>query len=179
MSRNVPRLPNPKRPARGVPRTARDGPQGCSAGPGRGRSRQAFQLSDGWPLVALPIPFSERPKALTKQLPWLYNTPVHFGRRSRMATKVSYSYARQNLASLLDQAEDDQEPVYISRRNREEMVLLPAAEYRSVEETAHLLRSPENARRLLRALQRALESGVAPSTIDELRTEVGLEETEG
>jgi antitoxin YefM len=96
-----------------------------------------------------------------------------------MATKVSYSYARQNLASLLDQAEDDQEPVYISRRNREEMVLLPAAEYRSVEETAHLLRSPENARRLLRALQRALESGVAPSTIDELRTEVGLEETEG
>ena len=96
-----------------------------------------------------------------------------------MATKVSYSYARQNLASLLDQAEDDQEPVYISRRNREEMVLLPAAEYRSVEETAHLLRSPENARRLLRALQRALESGVAPSNIDELRTEVGLEETEG
>ena len=96
-----------------------------------------------------------------------------------MATKVSYSYARQNLASLLDQAEDDQEPVYISRRNREEMVLLPAAEYRSVEETAHLLRSPENARRLLRALQRALESGVAPSNIDELRTDVGLEKTEG
>ena len=96
-----------------------------------------------------------------------------------MATKVSYSYARQNLASLLDQAEDDQEPVYISRRNREEMVLLPAAEYRSVEETAHLLRSPENARRLLRALQRALETDVAPSTLPELRSDVGLEEAEG
>ena len=96
-----------------------------------------------------------------------------------MATKVSYSYARQNLASLLDQAEDDQEPVYISRRNREEMVLLPAAEYRSVEETAHLLRSPENARRLLRALQRSLESDVAPKTLSELRSDVGLQETEG
>lgn len=96
-----------------------------------------------------------------------------------MATKVSYSYARQNLASLLDQAEDDQEPVYISRRNREEMVLLPAAEYRSVEETAHLLRSPENARRLLRALQRAHETDVAPSTLPQLRSDVGLEEAEG
>jgi len=96
-----------------------------------------------------------------------------------MATKVSYSCARQNLASLLDQAEDDQEPVYIFRRNREEMVLLPAAEYRSVEETAHLLRSPENARRLLRALQRALKSDVAPNTLNELKSEVGLEETEG
>jgi antitoxin YefM len=96
-----------------------------------------------------------------------------------MATKVSYSYARQNLASLLDQAEDDQEPVYISRRNREEMVLLPASEYRSVEETAHLLRSPENARRLLQALRRALEAEVAPSTLPQLRSEVGLEEAEG
>ena len=96
-----------------------------------------------------------------------------------MATKVSYSYARQNLTSLLDQAENDQEPVYISRRNREEMVLLPAAEYRSVEETAHLLRSPENARRLLRAVQRALEAEVSPSTVAELRSEIGLEEAEG
>ncbi|TVP60119.1 MAG: type II toxin-antitoxin system Phd/YefM family antitoxin [Gemmatimonadales bacterium] len=95
-----------------------------------------------------------------------------------MATKVSYSYARQHLASLLDQAEDNQEAVYISRRNREEMVLLPAAEYRSVEETAHLLRSPENARRLLRALQRALEADVKPSTLPELRRDVGLEEAE-
>ena len=92
-----------------------------------------------------------------------------------MSTSVSYSYARQNLASLLDQAEDSQEPIFISRRNREEMVLLPAAEFRSVEETAHLLRSPENARRLLRALQRALDETPAPQTLDELRSELELE----
>ena len=93
-----------------------------------------------------------------------------------MPTKVSYSYARQHLASVLDQAEDRQEPVFISRRDHEEMVLMPAAEFRAVEETAHLLRSPENARRLLRALQRALEGGVEPQALDELRTEFDLEE---
>jgi antitoxin YefM len=95
-----------------------------------------------------------------------------------MPTKVSYSYARQHLASLLDQAEDDQEPVFISRRDHEDMVLLPAAEYRAVEETAHLLRSPENARRLLRALQRALEGAVEPQSLDDLRSGLDLEEAE-
>lgn len=93
-----------------------------------------------------------------------------------MPTSVSYSYARQNLASLLDQAEDSQEPVFISRRNREEMVLIPAAEFRSVEETAHLLRSPENARRLLSALQRALDGVPDPRAVGELRSELELEE---
>jgi antitoxin YefM len=92
-----------------------------------------------------------------------------------MATKVSYSFARQNLAALLDQAEEAQEPVIITRRNREEMVLLPASEFRSVEATAHLLRSPENARRLLRALERSLADATEPSTPDDLRRELGLE----
>ncbi|MFQ5538239.1 MAG: type II toxin-antitoxin system Phd/YefM family antitoxin [Gemmatimonadota bacterium] len=95
-----------------------------------------------------------------------------------MATRISYSYARQHLASVLDQAEDRQEPVFISRRHHEDMVLMPAAEFRAIEETAHLLRSPENVQRLLRALQRALEGTVQPQSIQELRSEVGLQETE-
>ena len=113
-----------------------------------------------------------------------------------MATKISYSYARQNLASLLDQAEDRQEPVFISRRDHEDMVLMPAAEFRAVEETrftdaqredpeirsseetAHLLRSPENVRRLLRALQRALDGTTTPQSIDDLRSEFDLQESE-
>jgi antitoxin YefM len=95
-----------------------------------------------------------------------------------VATKISYSYARQNLASLLDQAEDRQEPVFISRRDHEDMVLMPAAEFRALEETAHLLRSPENVRRLLRALQRALEGTAAPQSIDDLRSEFDLQESE-
>jgi len=51
----------------------------------------------------------------------------------------------------------------------------PAAEFRTLEETAHLLRSPENARQRVRALQRALESGVAPTTLNRLKSEVGLD----
>jgi antitoxin YefM len=96
-----------------------------------------------------------------------------------MPTTISYSYARQHLASLLDQAEDRQEPVFISRRDHEDMVLMPAAEFRAVQETAHLLRSPENVRRLLRALQRALEGSVEPKSLDELRSELDLQEVEG
>jgi len=95
-----------------------------------------------------------------------------------MATKISYSYARQNLASVLDQAEDQQEPVFISRRDHEDMVLMPAAEFRAVEETAHLLRSPENLRRLLRALQGALDGSVKPQLIQDLRSELGIQEAE-
>lgn len=91
-----------------------------------------------------------------------------------MPTKVSYSYARQHLARILKEAEDAQEPVVITRRNHEDVALIPATELRSLEETAHLLRSPKNARRLLAALQRALEDSVRPQSLDELRAELGL-----
>lgn len=91
-----------------------------------------------------------------------------------MATKVSYSYARQHLAEILNAAQDAQEPVIITRRNRDDVAVIPAAELRSLEETAHLLRSPNNARRLLAALQRALENSVEPQTVDHLREAVGL-----
>ncbi len=95
-----------------------------------------------------------------------------------MATKISYSYARQHLASVLDQAEDRQEPVFISRRDHEDMVLMPAAEFRAIEETAHLLRSPRNVQRLLSALQRALDGTVSPQSIQELRSDLGVQEAE-
>jgi len=91
-----------------------------------------------------------------------------------MPTEVSYSYARQNFADLLNQAAEAQEAVIIKRRGREDMALLPANELRSLEETAHLLRSPKNARRLLTALQRALEESVESQTPAALMGEVGL-----
>lgn len=115
---------------------------------------------------------------LDRATPQLYSGTVHFDSGVRVSNRVTYSYARQNLASLLDQAEDEQEPVYIARRNRPDMVLMPAAEYRAVEETAHLLRSPENARRLLSALQKAMKGDVPPSTLADLRRDLGLEEEE-
>ena len=92
-----------------------------------------------------------------------------------MAEQVSYSYARQNLAKILREAEERQEPVIITRRGHEDMALIPAAELRSLEETAHLLRSPKNARRLLRALQRALDDAGTAVSPGSLRSEFGLE----
>lgn len=91
-----------------------------------------------------------------------------------MATQVSYSYARDNLAECLEKAEDTREPVILKRRNHEDIALIPTAELRSLEETAHLLRSPRNAQRLLAALQRALQDTVEPQSVQDLRRDLRL-----
>jgi len=71
-----------------------------------------------------------------------------------MVTKTTYSHARQNLAQLWDAVEDSREAVVIQRRGHEDMALVPADELNSLQETAYLLRSPQNAARLLAALIR-------------------------
>jgi antitoxin YefM len=53
--------------------------------------------------------------------------------------------------------------------------LVPADELAGLMETAHLLRSPKNAKRLMTALRRANRRSVKPQTIDQLRRELGLE----
>ncbi|MGQ0561488.1 MAG: type II toxin-antitoxin system Phd/YefM family antitoxin [Gemmatimonadota bacterium] len=92
-----------------------------------------------------------------------------------MSRQTTYSYARQNLAEILEHAEETQEPVIITRRGHEDMAVVPADELRSLEETAHLLRSPKNAQRLLAALQRAIDSKGKPQTVAQLRKELDLE----
>ncbi|MGH7517547.1 MAG: type II toxin-antitoxin system Phd/YefM family antitoxin [Gemmatimonadales bacterium] len=72
-----------------------------------------------------------------------------------MAVKVSYSHARDNLADLWDVVEDSREAAVIHRRGHEDMALIPADELASLRETAYLLRSPQNAARLLSALAQA------------------------
>ena len=68
---------------------------------------------------------------------------------------ASYSHLREHLAEVWDQVEDSQEPVIVSRRGHQDMAILPADELESLRETAHLMRSPRNARRLLEAIVRA------------------------
>jgi antitoxin YefM len=70
-----------------------------------------------------------------------------------MATETTYTHARANLKALLDEAVDSSEPVII-RRKGGDVALIAVAELRGLIETAHLLRSPKNAERLLRALER-------------------------
>ena len=68
---------------------------------------------------------------------------------------ITASEARRNLFPLIEQVNDDRTPVEITSR-RGDAVLLSRADYDALEETAHLLRSPANARRLLESLQQAM-----------------------
>lgn len=91
-----------------------------------------------------------------------------------MPKQITYSYARQNFAEILEHAEGAQEPVIITRRGHEDMAVIPADELRSLEETAHLLRSPRNAQRLLTALNRALTGKGKAKSVKDLREDLGL-----
>jgi antitoxin YefM len=65
---------------------------------------------------------------------------------------VSYTDARNQLASLMESASEDREPVTITRNGAAAVVLVDAEEYAAMTETMHLLSSPTNARRLAKSL---------------------------
>jgi antitoxin YefM len=71
---------------------------------------------------------------------------------------ISYTAARENLASTMDRVCADHAPVVITRNRDQSVVMLSLEDYASLEETAYLLRSPANAKRLLEAIH-ALETG--------------------
>lgn len=71
---------------------------------------------------------------------------------------MSYTESRARYAEVLDSVTDDREEVVITRSGHEPVVIVSLADYESLRETAYLLRSPANARRLLDAMER-LESG--------------------
>lgn len=62
---------------------------------------------------------------------------------------LSYSDARQNFASVMNETIEDRAPVLITRQKGTPCVLMSLAEYEALEETAYLLRSPANARHLM------------------------------
>lgn len=66
---------------------------------------------------------------------------------------VTYSEVRQNLAQTMQEVVHNHEPVLITRAKNESCVLISLAHYRSLEETAYLLRSPANAARLQRSIE--------------------------
>jgi antitoxin YefM len=71
---------------------------------------------------------------------------------------ITYTAARENLASMMDKVCDDREPVIITRNRDQAVVMVSLEDYKALDETAYLMRSPKNARRLLSAM-RNLESG--------------------
>jgi antitoxin YefM len=93
-----------------------------------------------------------------------------------MSIQTTYTRARANLAALCDTAANDRETVIIKRRGAPDVALIAVDELSSILETLHLLQSPRNAERLVRAFDRAISRKEQPQSIDDLRREVGLTE---
>uniref|UniRef100_A0A7C4ML96 Antitoxin n=1 Tax=Desulfatirhabdium butyrativorans TaxID=340467 RepID=A0A7C4ML96_9BACT len=72
---------------------------------------------------------------------------------------ISYTHARAKLAATMDRVCEDREPVIITRGGRKAVVMISLEDYKALEETAYLLRSPKNAKRLLEAIE-SLENGL-------------------
>jgi antitoxin YefM len=89
-------------------------------------------------------------------------------------TETTYTNLRQSLASMLDRVADDHEVVIVRRKGDKKVALIPADELAGLLETAHLLRSPKNAQRLLTALRRATSGRGKPESIEKFRREIGL-----
>lgn len=89
--------------------------------------------------------------------------------------QTTYTNARANFAGLCDEVIENREIVLIRRRKGSNVAMIAADELQSLVESAHLMRSPKNAERLLSALERALKGGGAASSVKSLRSEVGLE----
>jgi antitoxin YefM len=65
---------------------------------------------------------------------------------------ITYSSARANLANTMDRVCNDHEALIITRNGQQSVVMLSLDDFKALEETAYLLRSPANARRLLGAI---------------------------
>ena len=77
---------------------------------------------------------------------------------------LSYTESRARYAEVLDSVVNDREEIVITRAGHEPVVVMSLADFESLRETAYLMRSPANARRLLDAMER-LEAGEGNSTI--------------
>ena len=65
---------------------------------------------------------------------------------------ITYTTARQNLAKTMEQVCEDHSPIIITRKANESVVIMSLEDYTALEETAYLLRSPKNTRRLIESI---------------------------
>ena len=90
--------------------------------------------------------------------------------------KTTFQNARANFAELCDEVTKNREIVIINRRGGERVAMIAADELAGLVETAHLMRSPKNAQRLLAALNRALSQQREDSTPADLPREASRED---
>ena len=65
---------------------------------------------------------------------------------------ITYTSVRANLANAMDRVCNDHEPLIITRNGERSVVMVSLDDYKSLEETAYLLRTPNNAKRLLESI---------------------------
>ncbi|QKN82653.1 type II toxin-antitoxin system Phd/YefM family antitoxin [Scandinavium goeteborgense] len=68
---------------------------------------------------------------------------------------VNYTDARQNLAQLMQQANDDRAPILVTRKGSKSVVVIDADEFAAIQETLHLFGNPANAAVLTKSLEQA------------------------
>jgi len=90
--------------------------------------------------------------------------------------KTTYSNARAHFAGFCDEVIKNREIVIVHRRGTKSVAIIASDELESLVETAHLLRSPRNAKRLFASLNRALKRQGRPSSLSALRKDLGIEE---
>ena len=71
---------------------------------------------------------------------------------------ITYTTARANLADTMNRVCDNHEPIIITRNSQQAVVMMSLDDFKALEETSYLLRSPKNARRLLESIS-SLEAG--------------------
>ena len=86
-----------------------------------------------------------------------------------MNYSLSYSEMRQNLKNCLDKVCIEHTPLLITRKRGDNVVVMSEDDYRSLEETAYLTRSPQNLQRLLEALNRS-----EGQSLGEVKNELGI-----
>lgn len=91
---------------------------------------------------------------------------------SSMAIETTYTAARDQLKTLMDRVVEDREVVMVRRRQGGDVALVAADELEGLLETAHLLRSPSNAARLLSALERARGDNLPAIRLEDLEAQL-------
>lgn len=72
---------------------------------------------------------------------------------------ITYSHTRQNLAEIMNKVADDHAPVLITRQTGQPVVMMSLQDFNALEETAYLMRSPKNAKRLMESIEQLASSG--------------------
>jgi antitoxin YefM len=82
---------------------------------------------------------------------------------------VTYTHARNHLTATMDKTIEDHEPVIITRQNGGAVVMMSLEDFQSWEETAYLLNSPANARKLMKSLDEANLGKTQTRSLSQLR----------